>query len=264
MRRFCDLLLLVAPLSLLLCVEGFAQSTVNEASQTFVLLGSTTFTHSVMEPYQAAIEAMSGHKLTVQPSKSSWGLLGLFKRSGDFAMISGPLQNEIEALKGDNPDLPYDRLEAFDVADTRMAFAIRRGNPVREISDDAMRRILRGEITNWREVGGSDLPITVVMVREGGGVGASIGSQLLGGKSITPAKPMLVEASAGVIKVTAALPGALGLSQISLVTGSDVGELKIDHPIEQRLDLVTLDDPTPEMRKVIDAARNIMSKYASK
>jgi hypothetical protein len=40
---------------------------------------------------------------------------------------------------------------------------------------------------------------------------------------------------------------------------SNVRELKIDHPIEQRLDLVTLGDPTPEMRKVIDAARHIVS-----
>lgn len=264
MRRFCHLLLLVAPLSLLPYVEGFAQSTMNEASRTLVLLGSTTFTHRVMEPYQAAIEAMSGHKLTVQPTKSSWGLLGLFKRSGDFAMISGPLQNEIAALKADNPDLPYGRFETFNITSTRMAFAVNRDNPVREISDDAMRRILRGEITNWHEVGGSDLPIVVVMVREGGGVGASIESQLLDGKSITPAKPMLVQASAQVIRMTAMLPGALGMSQSSLVTGSNVGELKTDHPIEQRLDLVTLGDPTPEMRKVIDAASNIMSTVASR
>jgi phosphate transport system substrate-binding protein len=262
MRRFCCCLLAVALLSLP-SVKGSAQGTMNEPSQTFVLLGSTTFTHRVMEPYQTAIEAMSGHKLIVQPSKSSWGLLGLFKRNGDFAMISGPLQNEIEALKGDNPDLPYDRLVTFNTANTRMAFAVNRDNPVREISDDAMRRILRGEITNWREIGGPDLPIMVVMVREGGGVGASIKSQLLGGKSITPAKPILVQASAAVINMTAMLNGALGLSQSSLVTGSEVGELKIDHPIEQRLDLVTLGAPTTEMRKVIDAARNVMNTVAS-
>jgi phosphate transport system substrate-binding protein len=264
MRRFCHLLLLLAPLSLLPHVECLAQSTADEAGRTFVLMGSTTFTHRVMEPYKAAIEAMSGHKLAVQPTKSSWGLLGLFKRSGDFAMISGPLQNEIAALKADNPDLPYGRLEIFNITNTRMAFAINRDNPVRGISDDAMRRILRGEITSWREVGGSDLPIIVVMVREGGGVGASIESQLLDGKSITPAKPMLVQVSGEVIAMTAMLPGALGLSQTSLVAGSEVGELKTEHPIEQRLDFVTLGDPTPEMRKVINATRKVMGKVASK
>jgi hypothetical protein len=75
---------------------------------------------------------------------------------------------------------------------------------------------------------------------------------------------MLVQVSGEVIGMTAMLPGALGLSQTSLVAGSDVGELKTDHPIEQRLDFVTLGDPTPEMRKVIDATRKVMGKVASK
>jgi hypothetical protein len=38
---------------------------------------------------------------------------------------------------------------------------------------------------------------------------------------------------------------------------SNSRELKIERLIEQHLDLVTLGDPTPEMRKVIDAARDI-------
>ena len=65
-------------------------------AQTFIVQGSTTFTHRVMEPYQTAIEASSGHELTVVPNKSSLGLLALFDKRADFAMISGPLENEIE------------------------------------------------------------------------------------------------------------------------------------------------------------------------
>jgi hypothetical protein len=60
------------------------------------------------------------------------------------------------------------------------------------------------------------------------------------------------------------LSEALGLSQLSLVTNSNAIELKTEHPVEQHLDLVTLDDPTTEMRKVIDAAHDIMSKVSEK
>lgn len=263
MRRFHRLLLLGLPL-LLLPWAGHAGTTVTRADRPLVLQGSTTFTHRVMEPYQGAIETLSGHKLTVQPTKSSRGLLSLFENSGDFAMISGPLQSEIDALKVNYPELPYGKLETFNIVNTRMAFAVNRDNPVRHVSDAAMRQILLGEISNWRDVGGNDLPIMVVMVREGGGVGASIESQLLGGKSIKPGKPMLVQASPEVVKMTAIVPGALGLSQLSMVAASDLVELKIDHPIEQHLDLVTLGDPTPAMREVIEATRNIMSRAASK
>src|ERR1700722_260813 len=86
------------------------------SAQTFVVQGSTTFTHRIMEPYQAAIEASSGHGLTVVPNKSSLGLLALFDKRADFAMISGPLENEVEHLKQTNNNLPFDQLHNFNIS----------------------------------------------------------------------------------------------------------------------------------------------------
>jgi phosphate transport system substrate-binding protein len=260
MHRHFNLFILVVMLFLWPCSVGRTQNSTIEGVRPFIVQGSTTFAHTVMEPYQGAIEASSGHKLSVLPSKSSRGLLALFENQGDFAMISGPLEKEIDALKSTFPDLAFDRLRDFNIANTRMAFAINRDNQVREITDNNMRRILLGEITNWRDVGGADLPISIVMVQEGGGVQASIEGELLDGKKINVPNPHLVYTSSEVIKLTNQLPGALGLSQLNIVTKSDVLELRTEHPIEQHLDLVTLGDPTPEMRKVIDAARDIMSK----
>lgn len=260
MRAHDKLLVPALVFSLMLCSVGWAQNYTFKGAQAYIVQGSTTFTHRVMEPHQAAIELMSGHKLIVVPSKSSLGLLALFEKRGDFAMISGPLKNEIGRLKSRYPNLPYERLRSFNIANTRMAFAINRNNPVHEITDDNMRRILLGEITNWREVGGRDLPIRIVQVRTGGGVQASIESEFLGGKSLSVPKPIRVQISSQVIKITEQLPEALGLSQLGIVMKSSARELKTEHPIIQHLDLVTLGDPTPEMRKVIDSARDIMSK----
>jgi phosphate transport system substrate-binding protein len=249
MCRRCSILVIASMLFLLPYTAARAQ--------TFIVQGSTTFANGVMEPYQTAIEASSGHKLTVVPNKSSLGILALFEKRADFAMISGPLEKEVEDLKLHYPELPFDRLRIFNISSTRMAFAINPENPVHEITADKMRRILLGEITNWRDVGGRDLPIRIVQVREGGGVQASIEEELLKGKSMNVPNPIRVQISSQVIKVVEQVPEALGLSQLSLVIKFNTGELKTDHPVEQHLDLVTLGDPTPEMRKVIDAAHNI-------
>jgi phosphate transport system substrate-binding protein len=262
MYRHNNLFVFVAMLVVLSYSVGRAQNPTIPEAQAYIIQGSTTFTHRVMEPYQGAIEVSSGHKLTVVPSKSSRGLLALFEKQADIAMISGPLENEINALKSTFGDLPFDRLQTFNIANTRMAFAINRDNPVQQMTDDNMRRILLGEITNWRDVGGPDLPIRIVMVRDGGGVEASIESNFLDGKSVNVSNPILVQISSEVIKITEQLPEALGLSQLSMVTNSNARELKTEHPVEQHLDLVTLGDPTPEMRKIIDAARDIMSKVS--
>lgn len=135
-----------------------------------------------------------------------------------------------------------------------MAFAVNKDNQVRHLDNDRMRAILLGEITNWKAVGGHDLPIRIVHVRDGGGVQASVEALLLG-KSISAKNVILVQISSQVVKVVAQLPEALGLSQLTIVRNSNAVELKLDRPVEQHLDLVTLGDPTPEMMKVIETAR---------
>ncbi len=227
------------------------------AAQTYVVQGSTTFTHHIMDAHLAEIETGSGHRLTVIPNKSSLGLMALFEKRADFAMISGPLNTEIEGLKPAHPDLAYGKLRSFNIWSTRMAFAVNKDNPVRHLADDRMRAILLGAITNWQAVGGPDLPIKIVHVREGGGVQASIEAALLDGKSIAAKNVILVQISSQVVKIVAQLPEALGLSQLTIVRNSNTVELKLDHPVEQHLNLVTLGEPTPEMMKVIETARRI-------
>jgi phosphate transport system substrate-binding protein len=262
MRRnhFLPTLAALSLLTLLPHWGALASDTATDGAKPFVVQGSTTFTHQVFEPFGGIIEASSGHKLKVVPTKSSQGLLALFERRADFAMISGPLKNEIADLRSSNPDLAFDRLRTFDILTTRMAFAINRDNPVHRISDTEMRRILLGEITNWREVGGADLPISIVMVNAGGGVQSSIESEFLGGKHIKPVHSIVVQGSAQIVKITEITPAALGLSQLSIVKRANVHELKTDHAVEQHLTLVTLGEPTPQMHKVIDAARITVSK----
>jgi phosphate transport system substrate-binding protein len=264
MRWHNHVLALTAALVLLRAPPGLTDNIADPTARPYILLGSTTFTHRVIEPHGAEIEASCGHKLTVVPSKSSRGLLGLFKKQGDFAMISGPLETEIASLKPEYPDLSFERLQTFNIATTRMAFAVHPNNPIRRIGDDDMRRILLGKIVNWRDVGGQDLSIRIVMVRDGGGVQASIESDLLGGQKISVPDPILVQDSAQVVKIVDLMPEALGLSQLGIVTGAHMPELKTERTIEQRLELVTLGPPTSEMRKVINATREIMSKASER
>jgi phosphate transport system substrate-binding protein len=247
--RRCNILVLTLMLFLLPYSTAWAQ--------TFVVQGSTTFTHNVMEAYQKAIEASSGHKLTVVPNKSSLGLLALLEKSADFAMISGPLEDEVKQLKLTKPNLPFDQLRDFNILNTRMAFAINRENPVHAITADNMRDILLGKLSNWSVLGGPDLPIKIVHVREGDGVLASVERELLDGKPINVPNRIRVQDNAQVIKVVEQLPNGLGLAQLSGVLNTNTRELKTGRPVEQHLNLVTLGDPTPEMRKVINVTRSI-------
>jgi ABC-type phosphate transport system substrate-binding protein len=121
-----------------------------------------------MIPYQRDIEKLSQQTLIIVPNKSSLGLQALLEGRADLGMISGPLELEKVALRAISPNAPLDRLRAFEVARMPMAFSIHPSNPVRSMTTADMRRILLGEVRNWREVGGHDVPIRLIMVREGG------------------------------------------------------------------------------------------------
>src|SRR5665213_816936 len=79
-----------------------------------VLQGSTTFTSTLAQPYASAVEAQTGHHLEIIPNKSNLGLLALFEHKADLAMISTTLEREAEILRRSNPDLPLQRLKAFE------------------------------------------------------------------------------------------------------------------------------------------------------
>jgi ABC-type phosphate transport system substrate-binding protein len=224
------------------------------AAKTIRMVGATTFTSEVMVPHQAEIEAASGQNIMLLPNRSNLGIYGLFE-GNQIAMMSSSLDNMIDGLRNARPDLDYDRLRVFNISKTRVAFSVHRSNLVSYADLKTVGRILTGEMTNWRQLGGSNLPITVVLVQEGGGVQTSVEAQL--GIKISVKDPIRVQISSQVNKVVEQLPEALGLSQIENLRESAAVELTTDRAIGQELNLVTLGEPSAPVLSVIEAVKRI-------
>ena len=144
------------------------------AADPITIQGSTTFNRRLMEPHQEEIETISGQQLTVIPNKSTPGLIALLEGRAQLAMISAPLEAEIELLQEVMPGLSFDHLHAFEIARTRVSFAVNRMNPVRAATIEQIADIMLGKIDNWSALQGPDLPIRVVLVGGGGGLTAAV------------------------------------------------------------------------------------------
>lgn len=225
--------------------------------ETVTMQGSTTFTSRLIEPYRADIEARAGRRLDVIANKSIHGLLALIEGRTMLAMISSSLDGERELIRAKYPKLPVDELRTFEVARTRIAFAVHPTNAVRRATLADVGRILLGDIRNWREMGGPDLAVTVVTTQPGGGVPTTVRGQLLDGRSFAAPRLVEVEAASHVVKITAQIEGALGVVQLGLLRAAKVAELETDGRIEQQLNLVTLGEPGPAALAVIEAARHV-------
>lgn len=234
---------------------------VDAAADTINMQGSTTVNTRLIEPYKQLIEAGSGHSLTVVANKSVNGLVALLERRTDLAMLSSSLEEELDALKKQRNDLPYHLLRKFELFNSRIAFAVNPGNPVRAVSIENVGLILAGTISNWKQIGGPDLGIRPVYVRSAGGVTNSVITQMLGGKPIAAADPITVETGLQVVKVVAQEPRALGLAQIRLAQLYKLPELDTaGHFVEQTLSIISLGEPNAATLAVITVARAVAEK----
>jgi phosphate transport system substrate-binding protein len=229
-------------------------------SDNLVLQGSTTFSTALAQPYAGAVEAQTGHRLEVIPNKSDFGLLALFEKKADLAMISTTLERELEILRRSDPGLPLQRLKVFEITRTRAALVVHPDNPVRSARLQDVAKILTGEIANWKQLGGPDLPIRVVAVREGGGVLASVEAKLLGTGHITAAGAIRVQVGTQIVRVVEQEQGAIGITHLAIVKSRAVAELVMEEPIEQVLSLVSLDEPSAAAITTIEAFRRIANQ----
>jgi phosphate transport system substrate-binding protein len=245
-------------LAVLVLASGFLRPA---TAASLVVQGSNTFSYNIMVPYQADVEQASRQSLNVLANKSDVGLRALLQGRADLAMLSTPLAEEIKLLRQTDPNLPLDQLQAFYIGSVRATLIVHPTNTVRAISLDNLRRVLLGETANWRSLGGADMPIRLVVTRQGGGALTTVEVAALGsGRHITVRDQIRVDNGPQVVTVVEQEIGALGISQRLVTDGRAVGELATPEPIVQQLSLVSLGDPTPAMQAVIAACRALAMK----
>ena len=222
-----------------------------------IIQGSTTFARHILMQQEDRLDALSAHHVTVIPNKSLPGLIALMEGRAHIAMISAPLQTELAALSRAMPGISAEHLIAHEIGRVKVSIIVHARNKVRKASLDDIRRILVGEITNWSELGGTDLPIRVVLVGGGGGVTTVVQDQLLSGQQSTAPNLLYMKTPVQLVQVVEQEPGAIGFAQWELARQRFSPELETEKPIEQLLSLVTNGQPTPAMLDVIKAIKTI-------
>ena len=151
MRRIiiCGLIML----ALVLATEVIAAE-----KQTLQIDGSTT----VGPIADAFAEAFKGNypdlEITVKKTGSGDGAAALVDGRCDIAIMSRFMKEKEFKKAVENGIFPVAHVVAMD----GVCVVVHPSNPVKQLSTSQIRDIYKGKITNWREVGGTDLPIVVI------------------------------------------------------------------------------------------------------
>ncbi|MCP4923680.1 MAG: hypothetical protein GY915_06600 [bacterium] len=217
--------------------------------------GSATVTASLIWRHAKKIEKKAGHKLTIITSDSLQGIKDLVAGDADIAMISVPLSNLFEKAEAEDVAVfKKSDLREHKIGKARVAFAVHKDNPVKTINFDQIAGVLEGRITNWKELGGVDEVISVVLGKRGGGIRTVAQKKLIGKTRISAARHEVVRA-ADIPKIVSVASNALGIMPERLIKDS-LDQLKTDGDIEQPLTLVTKGPPSAAMKKIIKAVKS--------
>lgn len=126
-----------------------------ESAKKLVVTGSSTIAPLASEIAKRFELSHPGVRIDVQTGGSSRGVADARSGLADIGMASRELKAEESDLVG------------APIARDGIGVIVHRDNPVLALSDQQIVQIYTGAVSNWKDVGGADAPITVINKAEG-------------------------------------------------------------------------------------------------
>lgn len=160
-------------------------------------------------------------KISVQGGGSAVGIKSVQDGTANIGTSS-------KSLKSDESS----GLTQYEVAKDGIAVVVNKQNTVSGLTLDQIKGIFTGNITNWKEVGGPDAKINVIVREDGSGTRDAFQEIVLGktsnGTKVTFMKEAIVQSSTEAVQQTVAQdPNAIGF--ISFTTVKDAKALNVDN-----------------------------------
>ncbi len=192
MRYVLSISMLLAVSLLAACGGGGAPSG-GQLSGEITVAGSTTVQPLAEILGEAFMASHPQVRVTVQGGGSSVGV----KSAGEGTVDIG---NASRAIK-DSELQEFPDLQIFTIARDGIAIVTHPDVAVDELTKDQVREIFAGEITNWSEVGGSDIPIVVVSREEGSGTRGAFEEMVMGEEAVI-VDTAILQPSNGAVRTT--------------------------------------------------------------
>jgi phosphate transport system substrate-binding protein len=137
-------------------------------------------------------------------------------RSGNYrTMLERLLNGEMPYFVSNH--LPADSpLWGVPIGQDGIAVIVHPQNTLPGLTLDQLRAIFQGQVNNWMDVGGADLPMTVITRENGSGTRAEFEDQVMGSRPTT-GRALIAPSSAAMIASVAETPGAVGYVSLAYV-----------------------------------------------
>ena len=175
------------------------------AAQQVVINGSTTVLPVVQKAGESFMASHPDVELSISGGGSGNGIKALIEKQCDIAMSSRDIkEKEVDAAKknGVTPN-------RITIAVDAIVPVVNPANPVSALTSAQLRDIYSGKITNWKEVGGKDLKITLIHRSPSSGSRATIQQLVLKTNKFTD-NAVIQDSNGAVRAAIGSTAGAIG------------------------------------------------------
>ncbi len=161
-----------------------------------VRLMATSTAYPLLQDFAVGFE-QPGVRLSVTGQAASWDVIyrQMLANSTPYALTS--------YVPGDVP------LWVAPIGFDALVFVVNPANTVLSLTFDDLRNLFQGRVTSWTEVGGPDLPVTVVSREDGADTRLVFGQSVMGPRHTTLAARLALSGRS-VLDIVASTPGAIG------------------------------------------------------
>ncbi len=230
-----------------------AEAPANDLTGSLIISGSTTVLPLAQEAAEMFMEIHPNAQVNVQGGGSSVGIRNVSEGVVQIGNSSRGLKDEEKGLG----------LVEHKIALDVIAVIVNKDAAVTDLTLAQVKDVFQGKITNWKEVGGADQTITVVVRDEASGT-----REIFDEKVLSKEKPMagaIESNSNGIVKTkVSSTPGAIGYVSLGYVDET-VGMLKFDgieanvansvdgkYPVSRFLYMFTKSEPDEISKAYID------------
>ena len=217
MKRSILNLLAIAASTTLLAASAFADGSITvKGSDTMVLLGQKW-----AETYMKKSPAV---QIQVTGGGSGTGIAALINGTTDIAESSRAMKpTEITSAESKQGA----KVKEIPVALDALSIYVNAANPLTEMSLTQARKIYTGQVTNWKEVGGNDAPITLYSRENNSGTYVFFKEHVLQNDDYDPSAQTL-PGTASVVNAVAHDPNGIGYGGIAYAEGIKPLKIKKD------------------------------------
>ncbi len=185
--------------------------------------GSDTVLPLAQKEAEVFMKKNSGNKITVTGGGSGVGIAALVDKTTDIAMSSRKmkLSEKMKVSEGGANSVE------IIIAQDALAVIVNPSNKVSQLTREQLEAIYTGKISNWKEVGGDDMPIVLYGRESSSGTYDFFKEHVLANKNYT-SKMLNMPATGAIVQSVSQTKGAIGYVGFAYIE-NNVKALKVSY-----------------------------------